>query len=413
MLGPAYRLFYEEPLAPIRGDDVWLFDEQGRRFLDAYNNVPVVGHCHPRVVKAMVQQASMLNTHTRYLHDSVLRYGERLTAKFPAELNTVMFTCTGSEANDLALRITSAATGGTGFIVTDHAYHGVTSMLAGMSPSLQSTVGPNVRTVPSPAALKGLSPAQACATFSANLERAIVDLHRSGHRLAALVVDTVFSSDGIYVGPDGLLGAAAKTVRAHGGLFIADEVQGGFGRGGAHWWSFQRDTVVPDIVTLGKPMGNGHPVGGAVMRLDLAQAFAARGRYFNTFAGNPVSAAIGMAVLDVIEEKSLLDNAQRVGEYLIHALRTLQQRHPAVVEVRGSGLYCGVELASSGPDGSSMPATALASAVMNALRRDGILIGVCGRHANVLKVRPPLTFSAEHVDILAHGLDRALSTASL
>lgn len=399
VLGPAYRLFYEEPLAPVRGEDVWLYDADNRAHLDAYNNVPVVGHCHPHVVEAMARQASTLNTHTRYLHEGVLDYADRLVATFPEALDTAMFTCTGSEANDLALRIARAATGGTGFIVTDNAYHGVTAALADMSPSLQPVVGPHVRTVPSPAALQGLPAGQACIAFAASIDAAAEQLRQAGFPPAALLLDTVFASDGIHTEPPGLLDAAAQAIRRQGGLFIADEVQGGFGRSGGRWWAFQRDDVVPDIVTLGKPMGNGHPMAGVVMRAELAAAFAQRGRYFNTFGGNPVSAAVGMAVLDVIERQALLAQVSVVGDRMHAALEGVARRHCAVTALRGSGLYRAVELTDD----------RRAGAVMNALRSDAILVSVCGPRANVLKIRPPLTFSAEHVDFLAAGLDRALS----
>lgn len=407
VLGPAYRLFYDEPFAPVRGKDVWLYDQAGRQYLDAYNNVPVVGHCHPHVVDAIAKQAAVLNTHTRYLHDSVLTYAERLLTHFPAALDTVMFTCSGSEANDLALRICRAATGGAGFIVTEFAYHGVTSALADMSPSLQAIVGINVRTIPSPGAVQGMAPEAAAKEFAQGVARAIEDLREAGIKPAALIVDTVFASDGIYTDPLGLLAAAAQVIRAHGGLFIADEVQGGFGRSGGHWWAFQREAVVPDIVTLGKPMGNGHPLAGVILGADLARAFAARGRYFNTFGGNPVSAAAGMAVLDVIENQTLLEQVDAVGRYLGTRLAKLADKHKAIAAVRGSGLYRGVELGREG----AAPAAELAARVVNALRQDGILLSACGPRANTLKIRPPLTFTADHVELLVSGLDRAIAQA--
>ncbi len=405
-LGPAYRLFYDEPFAPVRGQDVWLYDQAGKRYLDAYNNVPVVDHCHPRVVEAMQRQAATLNTHTRYLHATVLEYAERLLAKFPAALDTVMFTCTGSEANDLALRVARAVTGGVGIIVTRNAYHGVTAALADISPSLHPTA-PHVRTVPAPDALRGMGANEASECFRAHVQEAIDDLQRAGIKPAALIVDTVFASDGIFVAPQGILDAAASAIRAAGGVFIADEVQGGFGRMGRHWWAFQREAVQPDIVTLGKPMGNGYPMGGMVLRRDLATEFAARGRYFNTFGGNPVAAAVGLAVLETLEQDGFLQQVQSVGHYLHTRLTELAVQHDTVIEPRGGGLYHGLELVT---DKTSLaPASGLASLVLNRLRQGGVLVGVCGPQANVLKIRPPLTFTRDHADLLLAALQRALA----
>ncbi len=290
LLGPAYRLFYAQPVHLVRGEDVWLFDPQGRRYLDAYNNVASVGHCHPQVVAALAQQAAQLNTHTRYLHDAVLDYAERLLGLFPPALSQVMFTCTGSEANDLALRVARACTGGTGVIVTACAYHGVTSALAALSPSLGpgNPLGRHVRTVPAPG--PGGDVGQ---VFAGHVRAAIADLRHCGIQPAALLVDTIFSSDGVHTEPPGFLAEAVAEIRAAGALFIADEVQPGFGRMGSHVWGFQRHGLVPDIVTLGKPMGNGHPLAGMVCQPAWLQAFGQASRYFNTFGGNPVSARVG------------------------------------------------------------------------------------------------------------------------
>ncbi|MCY0388019.1 aminotransferase class III-fold pyridoxal phosphate-dependent enzyme [Robbsia sp. Bb-Pol-6] len=426
VLGPAYRLFYEKPFAPVRGLDVWLYDAAGRAYLDAYNNVPSVGHCHPRIVAALQRQATALNTHTRYLHESVVEYAERLVARFPAALDTVMFTCSGSEANDLALRIVHEATGRRGLIVTENAYHGVTAALADLSPSVQSRayrgaapggapalpLAPHVRTVRAPdvqrAGLRGAaSGPDVAARFALDVRMAIADLQRGGVEPAALIVDTVFASDGIHTDPVGSLAAGAAVIREHGGLFVADEVQGGFGRTGGVWWAFERDGIVPDIVTLGKPMGAGHPVAGLVTRAELLADFGARRRYFNTFGGNTVSAAVGLAVLDVIEEEGLVERAGVVGAHLQERLAALALRHAEIAEVRGRGLYIGVALID--PDGG--PGTERAIGVMNRLRERGILIGLCGLDSNVLKIRPPLTFGVDHADLLVGALDAALGEA--
>ncbi|RYY69270.1 MAG: aminotransferase class III-fold pyridoxal phosphate-dependent enzyme, partial [Comamonadaceae bacterium] len=316
VLGPAYRLFYETPLHPVRGEGVWLYDADGKRYLDAYNNVASVGHCHPHVVEAIARQAGILNTHTRYLHEGVLDYAERLLATMPSELAHAMFTCTGSEANDLAMRIARAHTKAEGLIITRFAYHGVTSAIAAASPSLGKFVqlGDSVRTVPAPDSYR-IAPSDMGPAFAAGVREAIADLKAKGMRPAALLVDTSFSSDGIFTDPPGFLLEAVEAVREAGGVFIADEVQAGLGRTGDAMWGFQRHGVVPDIVTMGKPLGAGHPLAGIAIHPAVLAAFGRECRYFNTFGGNPVSMAAGMAVLDVVEREGLVANAQRVGAY--------------------------------------------------------------------------------------------------
>ncbi|MBW8724633.1 MAG: aspartate aminotransferase family protein [Inquilinus limosus] len=407
LLGPAYRLFYDEPLHVVRGEGVWLTGADGERYLDAYNNVASVGHCHPHVVGALARQAAVLNTHTRYLSEGVLDYAERLLATFPPEIGHVMFTCTGSEANDLALRVARTVTGGTGVIVTDWAYHGVTVALAEMSPSLGSAVriGDHVRLVAPPDAYRG--DGDVGAAFAARVTAAIEDMRQAGIVPAALLVDTIFSSDGVFADPPGFLAPAAAAMRAAGGLVIADEVQPGFGRTGDGMWGFARHGLVPDMVTMGKPMGDGHPIAGMAARPEVLAEFGRRTRYFNTFGGNPVSAAVGMAVLDVIESEGLVANARDTGAFLRQGLQDLAARHPAIGDVRGAGLFLGVELvrdrATREPDG------ALAARVVNGLRRRRVLVSSCGRNGNVLKLRPPLVFGREHAEILVDALDRTLA----
>ena len=401
LLGPAYRLFYDRPVHLVRGEGVWLYDAQGLRYLDAYNNVASVGHCHPKVVAALAQQAGVLNTHTRYLHDAVLDYAERLLNLFPAELGHVMFTCTGSEANDLALRVARA---GTGVIVTQFAYHGVTSALAELSPSLgpQVPLGSHVRTVPAPA-IDGNGIGQA---FARHVEVAIEDMRCNGIKPAALLVDTIFSSDGVRADPPGFLAEAVAAIRAAGGVFIADEVQPGFGRTGSHMWGFQRHDLTPDIVTLGKPMGNGHPLAGMVCRPELLRTFGERSRYFNTFGGNPVSAQVGLAVLDVMKEERLQQNACRVGRYLKNALRDLATRHELIGDVRGEGLFVGVEFVKDRTTGE--PATSETAHIVNAMRERRVLTGAASPQGNVLKLRPPLTFSEQHADLFLEAMESVL-----
>jgi 4-aminobutyrate aminotransferase-like enzyme len=314
-----------------------------------------------------------------------------------------MFTCTGSEANDLALRVARTCTGGTGFIVTANAYHGVTSALAELSPSLGLSLpeGSHVRLVPAPS-----SAADAGDVFAHHVRSALADMKKSGIRPAALLVDTIFSSDGVFADPPGFLRSAVEAARAGGALFIADEVQPGFGRCGEQMWGFARHGLVPDLVTMGKPMGNGHPVAGMAARPELLAEFGRRSRYFNTFGGNPVSAAAGIAVLDVIEAEGLMQNAQRTSGYLVKLLRQLQTRHPLIAEIRGAGLFVGVEL-RHGQTGA--PATAEAARVVNLLRERRVLISSAGPQGNVLKIRPPLVFGTEHADLLVETLDQALA----
>nr|WP_315598343.1 aspartate aminotransferase family protein [uncultured Cupriavidus sp.] len=409
LLGPAYRLFYEEPLHIVRGEGAWLYDADGRRYLDAYNNVAAVGHCHPHVVEAIARQAAVLNTHTRYLHEAVLDYAERLLSTMPAEIGHTIFTCTGSEANDLAMRIARARTGHDGLIVTRFAYHGVTESIATASPSLGQYIrlGDHVRTVAPPDSFR-IAPDQLGSAFADGVRAAIADLQAHGIRPAALLVDTVFSSDGIYTDPPGFLREAVEAVRAAGGLFIADEVQPGLGRTGDVFWGFQRHDLVPDIVTMGKPMGNGHPLAGLAVRPDVLAPFAQQCRYFNTFGGNPVSIAAGMAVLDVIEQEELGANARKVGQHLRARLRQLATQDPRIGDVRGAGLFVGVELVE---DVRKTPATALAQRVVNNMRRKGVLLNATGPHANILKIRPPMVFSESQADMLADTLQSVLAAS--
>ncbi len=396
LLGPAYRLFYETPVHLVRGEGVWLYDAEGKAYLDCYNNVASLGHCHPHVVAATTRQSAIYASHTRYLNDTVLDYAERLLATFPQALNHVMFTCTGSEANDLALRIAFAHTEGTGVIVTENAYHGVTLSTAAMSPSLGAGVplGAHVRTVPAP------SDGQ----FTAHVQAAIHDLQRHGIKPAALLVDTIFSSDGVYADPAGFLKPAVEAIRDAGGLFIADEVQPGFARTGAAMWGFQRHGLIPDMVSMGKPMGNGYPVAGLALKASVIQNFGNRARYFNTFGGNAVAAATAMAVLEVIEGEGLRANAASVGTYFRDGLLALAQTQDSLGPLRAAGLFLGQDIVTDGkPDAKK------AARVVNRMRENGVLISATGPQGHVLKIRPPLIFRPEHVDHVLDSLTAALT----
>jgi len=410
VLGASYRLFYEEPVHVDRGEGVWLFAPDGTRYLDCYNNVPCVGHCHPRVVAAVRDQVGRLNTHTRYLTDGVVDYAERLVATFPAGLSQVMLTCTGSEAIDLALRIARFATGGGGLIVTGNAYHGVTAAAAEVSPSLGAGVplGLHVRAVRAPDSYRD-DPETMGETFAARVREAIADLRRHGVAPAALLFDTVFSSDGLCTHPPGFIMPAVAAIREAGGLFIADEVQPGFARTGSAMWGFLRHSAEPDLVVLGKPMGNGLPIAGVVGRPALFDDFAARTRYFNTFGGNPVSCAAAMAVLDVLRDEALMENAAAVGAYLRSGLSDLAHRFASIGDVRGDGLFIALEFVTD--RSRRTPAGALAGRVVNGMRRRNVLISASGIQGNSLKIRPPLPFGIEHADLVLRALADSLAEA--
>jgi 4-aminobutyrate aminotransferase-like enzyme len=412
LLGPAYRLMYERPLHIVRGEGAWLIDNDGRRFLDIYNNVASLGHCHPRVVEAITRQVATLQTNTRYLHDTILELAERLLGTVAGtELAHLMLTCSGSEANDLAYRIAKVRTGGTGIIVTETAYHGFTDAVAQFSPSLGVTVdlGAHVRLVPAPSAYHAEG-ADLADRFTRDVEAAIADLKRHGIKPAMLIVDSLFTSDGILPDPAGFLQGAVAAIRQAGGLFVADEVQPGFGRTGEHMWGFQRHGLAPDIVTVGKPMGNGQPIAGLLVTADAVARFGRDSRYFNTFAGNTVSCAAALAVLDTIEQEGLIAHAAKTGDELRQGIAALAQRHQAIGDVRGIGMFVGVEIVSDRATREADRETT--SRVVNLLRDKGILLSACAKGHNVLKIRPPLVLTSEQVAMVIQGVDEALAEAA-
>ena len=393
VLGPGYQLFYQHPVEIVRGRGAHLFDAEGRDYLDAYNNVPCVGHCHPHVVEAVQRQVAQLNTNTRYLQDSLVSYAERLLATFPRQLSKVTFACTGSEANDLALRVARYATGNQGVIVTSCAYHGLTAEVAAFSPSLGpgSPLGAHVQTIAAPdprLAKEG----DVAAFMREQVEAAIWHLQRRGLGVAALYADSIFSSDGVFADPAGFLRPVVDAVHAAGGLYVADEVQPGFTRLGDSWWGFQRHGIVPDIVTLGKPMGNGIPISAAVFRPEITEEFGRNVRYFNTFGGSTVPIAAASAVMDVIESEGLQARARETGRALRQGLESTLSGSRHLAAIRGTGLFIGVEL----QDDAGTPDSARATLLVNDLRERGVLISASGPGANVLKIRPPLAF--DHAD---------------
>ena len=412
LLGSAISpLTYDRPLHLVRGKGAWLYDAEGRAYLDCYNNVPVVGHSHPHVVEAIARQAATLNTNARYLHGAPLELAERLIATMPDGLDTVMFVNSGSEANDLAWRLATTVTGGTGGLVTDFAYHGVTTVVADLSPEewRDATAPSNVETIPAPDGYRGRHRREEpgwATRYAEHVDDAVAALARRGVRPAAMVVDSGFTSDGIFTPPADYLQDAVRRWRDAGGLFVADEVQSGFGRPGSHLWGFDVHGVIPDIVTLGKPMGNGHPVAAVITRADIVDRFARETEWFSTFGGNPVACEASLAVLDVIEQEGVQSNATEQGTWIRGALDELMARHSLIGDVRSLGLLIGVELVRDRV--MRDPATAEAGVVLNAMREHGVLVGTTGRQSNVLKVRPPLVISREEAEVLVGTLDRVL-----
>ena len=414
VLGPALLgLTYDRPLHVVRGEGVWLIDADGRRYLDCYNNVPVVGHSHPRVADAVARQVRVLNTNTRYLFDNVVELAERLLATMPDGIDTVSFVNSGSEANDLAWRLLTNATGADGAIVTDFAYHGITTAIADLSPEEWGRTGQprHVATIPPPDGYRGRyrddDPGWA-ERYAAHVDAAVDQLAERDVRLAATYIDAGFTSDGIFAPPPAYLQDVVRRTREAGGLFVADEVQAGYGRFGEAFWSFAASGIDPDVITLGKPMGNGIPVAAVCTRHEIAERMAEVGSYFSTFGGNPVACAAALAVLDVLEDEGLQARALEVGGYVSAALRDLASRHEAIGDVRGRGLLIGVELvrdrASREPDAEA------AGRVANGLRERGVLVGTTGLADDTLKIRPPLPFAREHADLLVSALDEVLGT---
>ncbi len=423
VLAPAYQLFYDEPVHLVRGSGVWVEDADGQVFLDCYNNVPSVGHCHPRIVAAMTHQAAQLNTHTRYLHTSIVELAERLGASLVGELSSCFFVCSGTEAVDLAVEIARVVSGAMGVVVTESSYHGNSSLVSKLSTdSYPAADRPDWLGVIEPPntyrgpfrSVDGSGPesAQLGGRYSKLLGNEIDALAERGHRPAALLVDTSWDSNGVLVAPDGYVAQCAAITRAAGGLVIADEVQAGYCRLGRRFWGHEGYGLIPDIVTLGKPMGAGHPVAAVVTTPEIAAQFAQRRSYFNTFGGNPVSATIALAVLDVIDEEGLLDNSSTTGAYLGDRLRDLATRHEVIGNVEGSGLFWGVDLVV---DRSTREPIAYDDArrLVTGLRRDGVLVGVTGRYDNVVKIRPPLVFGRPHADLLVDTLDARLADFEL
>ena len=395
LLGRNLSVAYEKPLNIVRGSMQYLYDDEGRRYLDAYNNVAHVGHCHPKVVAAGQKQMELLNTNTRYLSDLILEYAANLTATLPESLSVCYFVNSGSEANELALRLARAHTKARDMIVLDHAYHGNTTTLIDISPYKHDGPGGNgppswVHKAPLP-------------TSEKDAQDVVAILGRMTSRLCGFIAESMPSVAGQIVFPEGYLSRVYEAVRGAGGVCIADEVQTGYGRIGTHFWAFEKYGVVPDIVVLGKPIGNGHPIGAVITTRAIAGSFDNGMEFFSTFGGNNVSCAIGLKVLEVVQEENLQAHALAIGERLLTGMRELQQRHEIIGDVRGSGFFLGVELVRNGE-----PATFEAARIVNQLRERGILLGTDGPAHNVLKIRPPMPFSDIDADLLLTTFEETL-----
>jgi len=414
-LGKNLSIAYQNPVKVVRGWMQYLYDEEGRRYLDAYNNVPHVGHCHPRVVKAGQDQMAVLNTNTRYLHDLINDYAEKLCSLLPESLSVCFFVNSGSEANELALRLASAHTRQRDVIVLEGAYHGHTTTLIDISPYKHQGPGGQgapswVHVAPLADVYRGLykrDDPQAGEKYARQVVEIIERVHVKGDGLAGLIAESYPSVGGQIVFPDGYLAGVYAAVREAGGVCVADEVQTGFGRIGSHFWGFEAHDVVPDIVVLGKPIGNGHPIGAVITTPQIAASFDNGMEFFSTFGGNTVSCAIGLAVLDVVLEEHLQSHALSVGSHMLKSLRQLMERYPLIGDVRGSGLFLGVELV--GNRETLEPAAEETSFIANRMRDYGILLGTEGPLQNVLKIRPPMPFSEADGELLVATLDRVLA----
>jgi 4-aminobutyrate aminotransferase-like enzyme/Ser/Thr protein kinase RdoA (MazF antagonist) len=413
-LGRNVSMSYRTPLKMVRGEGVWLIDDAGRAYLDCYNNVAHLGHCHPNVVQAIARQAALLNTNTRYLHDTIIDYTDRLARSLPKELDTFFLVCTGSEANDLALRMARTFTGRNDVLVLDWAYHGHTQALIDISPYKYKRKGGRGRPsftheLPIPEVYRAPfvgTPEEIGHYYAAEAGRLISGL-AAGHAPAAFIAETIPSVAGQVFLPSGYLRSVYASVRAAGGVVIADEVQVGLGRVGDSMWAFEEHGVVPDIVTMGKPIGNGHPLAVVAVRREIAEAFANGMEYFNTFGGNPVSCAAGLAVLETLEQENLLANASEQGAYLLDGMKRLQEKYPAIGDVRGRGLFLGIEIVRD--PSTKEHAGEPASRISNRAKELGVLMGTDGPHDNVIKLRPPMIFQREHADLLIQILDRSMA----
>ncbi|WP_421997725.1 aspartate aminotransferase family protein [Reyranella sp.] len=414
-LGAGAPLFYDRPIHIVRGEGTYLFDAEGRRYVDMYNNVPCVGHANPHVVEAMARQQATLNVHSRYLHEGIVALAERLAALHGPAIESVVFSCSGTEANEVALRIARGATGRQGIVCTNATYHGNSEAVGkmtriGEAPGSGHNSQGDVRAIPFPETLRplvpGASEAELAEAYLERLRGVIRGFEEDGTGFAGLIVCSIFANEGLPDVPAGFMARAAEMVRAAGGLVIADEVQAGYARTG-RWWGYEGAGFTPDIVVTGKPMGNGLPLAATAASKALVDGFRARTRYFNTFASSPLQAAVGMAVLDVIERDGLLDNVARVGAALKAALAERKPRCAAIGDVRGHGLFIGVEMVKGGDALDPDPEQAIA--VVNRLKDRGFLTSNAGAFRNVVKIRPPLVFARHDADAFLEAFDATIA----
>jgi len=409
--GAGAPLFYDAPLHIVRGEGVELFDADGRRYVDMYNNVPCVGHADPTVVEAMARQQGTLNVHSRYLHEGIVAFAERLAALHGPTIESVVFSCSGTEANEVALRMARLATGKTGIVCTNATYHGNSEAVAKLNRiGADRNAAGDVRAIPFPEKLRPLLPGasedELAEAYLDRLRNAIRSLEEDGIGFAGLIVCSIFANEGLPDVPRGFMPRAAEIVRAAGGVVIADEVQAGYCRTG-RWWGYDVTGFTPDIVVTGKPMGNGLPLAATAASRSLVEGFRAATRYFNTFASSPLQAAVGMAVIDVIERDGLRENVAAVGAFLKSALAERKARFASIADVRGHGLFVGVEIAKA--DAARTPDTDAAVEVINRLKDKGFLTSNAGAYRNVVKIRPPLVFTQRHAEEFLVAFDATMA----
>ncbi len=411
-LGPSLSIAYDEPLHIVRGAGQYIFDAKGNRYLDCVNNIQHVGHCHPKVVEAAQSQYETLNTNTRYLDETIVKYAKELTATLPDGLDVCFFTNSGSEANDLALRMARECSKSKETILLDGAYHGNLSSLIEISPYKHNGPGGNgapdhVHVIPMPDSFRGKYRGEDCGDrYIDEVITAVNNIQDNDKKVSAFISEALMGCGGQLILPEGFLQKAFELVKKDGGLCIADEIQIGFGRMGSHFWGFESESVVPDIVTMGKSMGNGHPLSAVVTTKEIADKFNNGMEYFNSFGGNSVSCAVGQAVLDVIKDESLQDHALKVGDYLLEQLQQLKQHHEIIGDVRGRGLFIGIEL---NRDEDLTPADTEVHNIINRMKEKGVLLSTDGPDHNVIKIKPPIVFNKENADELVKKLDETMT----
>jgi 4-aminobutyrate aminotransferase-like enzyme len=413
-VSPSLSISYRDPLHIVRGKGQYLYDMDGKKYLDGINNISHVGHCHPEVTKTLYKQTKTLNTNTRYLHENIVLYAQELTSRLPEHLQVCFFTNSGSESNDLALRLARDYTNSKHTIVIQGAYHGHTSATIEVSPYKYDGPGGRgaakfIHEVPMPDSYRGswkTSRADILEYYVDHVDSILDFLYRKDEQVSAFISESILGCGGQIFFPEGFLALANKKVKKVGGLCIADEVQIGFGRVGSHFWGFESENTVPDIITMGKSMGNGHPLSAVVTTQKIAQKFNNGMEYFNSFGGNPVSCAVGRTVLEIIEKEKLQENAYLVGKYLIKELNDLKMRHNLIGDIRGRGLFLGIEFIRDHE--KMIPAATEAERIVNDMKDRGILLSTDGPDHNVIKIKPPMIFTKQNADQLLDVLDQLL-----